>query len=544
MKIKTNKMRQTFTFTIILLFLFTKVNSQELEKNFTSVEINKQVSEYPDRFDVTSPLNSFVTFKYLLSKGKQNLYRSVNSYRIKEAFPKSSAPDAEVVKEKRDALLHTKMKEIIIYKDSVAGIITDFHLPPMYIITYLSFEDGKWLNAGEGLGDDLIDAREKFKEHSKSFLSTIHRIHELKIVSSDTASFLNYLKDNGKPPKEFVLQALVDHKIVIYGELHRRKASWDLMRSIITDRKFVKTTGTIFIELSSDKQDELNRFFANEKLDTEIILEIFRSVQIDGWYDRGMYEFLIELWKLNKNLSEENRINVVAVDEPRPYDSFNNNDSLENYMNHLLDRNEQMAKIISETIASQKGERNNLFIVGKWHAYKSSVLNRYEKRPKRAATPAAAAQLKEIFSQGEVFSIFSHCPIIRNDGFVFGKIRNGLFDQVFAELGNRPIAFNLKNSPFGKEPFDGIYEMNFDQQTGSFENNFDAYLFLEPLESEPEEYELYDIITDKFVAELERRAKMKNETVEQWFDVKEVSKEAIISKLKSKYENKKRWPDL
>ena len=536
-------MKQNLILIVLLLLLFTNVNSQEFGENFKSFEINKQVHEYSNQFDLSTPLNSFVTFKYLKSEGKQCLYKSVNSYRIKGFFPSHNTLDSKLSKEKKEALLNTKIKQIITYKDSIAGVITDYS-EPLCIITYLSLEDGEWLNAGEGLGNDLSDACEKFRKNASVFLGFIHKINELKTVSTDTTSFLNYLRNKGKVPEEFVLNALSNHKIVIYGELHRRKTSWDLLKRISRNPRFVKNVGTIFLELSSDKQNELNMFFSNEKLDKEIILDIFRNVQLNGWYDKGMYEFLIDLWILNKNLPKNARINVVAVDEPRPFVKFNNKEELEAHFNNILDRNEQMAKIISETIKTQKETRNNLFIVGAAHAYKSSVPGIGAGRPKSESKPTVAAQLVEIFSNEEVFTIFSHCPIISNNGTIHGRIRNGLFDDVFAKLGNRSIAFKLTESPFGIEPFDAIYEISYETLTGSFENNYDAYLFLESLETEPHEYLFYDIITDEYVEELKRRANLTDSKVEKWFDVEEVTKEDIISKLKNKYENKKRWSGL
>ena len=252
-----------------------------------------------------------------------------------------------------------------------------------------------------------------------------------------------------------------------------------------------------------------------------------------------MYEFLIELWKLNKTLPEGKRLSVVCVDEPRPFKSFKNYEEMKTHFDSILDRNEQMAKIISETIFTKKDIRNSLFIVGNGHAYKSPVpgfgVGRLESKP------TAAAQLSKIFSPEEVFSIFQHCPTISNNGTIHGLIRNGLFDSVFAKFGNTPLAFKLKDSPFGIEPFDGLYEITYDKETGDFENNYDACFFLEPLESEQGEYLLYDILTDEYVKELNRRAIMTNTSVEKWFGVSEATKEAIIEKLKSDSQNKKRW---
>ena len=54
----------------------------------------------------------------------------------------------------------------------------------------------------------------------------------------------------------------------------------------------------------------MDQFFANNKLDKEILLDILRNVQMQGWDDRGMYEFVIDLWNLNKKLPKKRRIKV------------------------------------------------------------------------------------------------------------------------------------------------------------------------------------------------------------------------------------------
>ena len=536
-------MKQALSITILVIFLSAISYSQDNAGNTNSIEINKKVNEYPNRFDLSSPLNSFITFKYLQSEGKQGSYQAVNSYRIKGFFPKPNLQNIEVSKKKIEDLLNTKIKEVIVYKDSIAAVITEYSAP-MCIVTYLSYEDGNWLNAGEDMGNDLNDLREIFKRKCNTFLDFVHRIKELKQTPIDTSSFIAYLNNNGEAPIDFILDALTNHKIVICGEVHRRKTSWDFMKNVINSHKFIEIVGTVFMELSSDKQNEIDKYFANEKLDTEIILNIFRDVQINGWYDRGMYEFLIEIWKLNKTLPEEKRMKVVCVDEPRPFDTFKNYEELKNHFSNALDRNEQMAKTISETILTKKDIRNSLFIVGNGHAYKSPVPGFGVGRPISESKPTAAAQLSKIFSRAEIFSIFQHCPIISNDGTIHGLIRNGLFDSTFAKFGNTPLAFKLKDSPFGIEPFDGLYEIIYDKETGDFENNYDAYLFLEPLELEQGEYLFYDILTDEYVKELNRRAIMTNTSVEKWFGVSEATKDAIIEKLKNYNQNKKRWTSL
>lgn len=105
-----------------------------------------------------------------------------------------------------------------------------------------------------------------------------------------------------------------------------------------------------------------------------------------------------------------------------------------------------------------------------------------------------------------MFTIFQHVLPGDNNGANKSPIRGGVFDKVFELNGNRPVGFALSGTPFGKEPFDGIYEIKYNIVTGSYSDNFDGYLFLHPIDNEPKAMPLTEVFTDEFVAEMKRRA--------------------------------------
>ena len=72
--------------------------------------------------------------------------------------------------------------------------------------------------------------------------------------------------------------------------------------------------------------------------------------------------------------------------------------------------------------------------------------------------------------------------------------------------GNKPIAFILKDSPWGKEPFDGLFDVSYKCNIGSFADNYDGYIFLGQLDTELSYGELYELYSDDFVKEFNRRA--------------------------------------
>ena len=339
-------------------------------------------------------------------------------------------------------------------------------------------------------------------------------------VQSDP--FVDYVKKNGLDPKSFILDKLANHQLVIYGETHKRESSWNLLKSVIKDPLFYKRTGIVFLEMSSDSQEKMDNFFANEIIDKEILLEILRCVQAEGWDDRGMYEFVIDLWNLNSRLVESEKIKVVLVDIPRPFGSLKTKEEYDNHFQNVPNRDQQMADIIEKSMKSCTDERGGLFIVGLAHAFKAKIsLGEY-------THVSAGVHLKERFSDKDVYITFTHMAIMDNTGNVAGLTRNGIFDNSFEQNGNKPVAFNLAGSPFGKEPFDAIIDFNTFEGIGNYEKNYDGYIFLMPLKDEGPYYMLPELITEDFVQELKRRAIIMGENWKEYgVKVKNITMEDV-----------------
>lgn len=245
------------------------------------------------------------------------------------------------------------------------------------------------------------------------------------------------------------------------------------------------------------------------------------------------------MW-VNHNLN--NKIKVVAADYPRPfYQHIASKEQYDSISRMPLDRNEIMAEIIENEINNSHDKRNYLFIVGLGHAYKSPALRRSSLLKNGLS---AGYILSEKLGKENVFSIFTHTVSVANNGYIFGKIRNGLFDYVFAENGNEKIAFDLKDSPFGKEWFDAT-ELQFDIKAGSFADNFDGYIFLQPVQEEVNNTPLYELYTDDFINEIKKRAKVANkENYKYWgVELKNLDRNELLNNMR-KVEGQKRWEDL
>jgi hypothetical protein len=447
-----------------------------------------------------SPLENYVARMHLWIEGK---YDTIYSGMI-DAIVRQS-PQQPYPQKAAELLLNSNVEQVITYKDSVALVFRKETNSDYYLVGLSVFKSGKWLGSGEDYcsAKNMNDAKQYIENMSIVHLNRLRQYNRQQIVSTDTLAFINYLKQYGENPINYLIDKLKNHKLVIYGELHFRKNSWDLLRQLIWSPEFSESTGTVFLELSQNAQPELDQFFNNQIREPNIILNIFRKEEIMGWNDKGMYDFLIELWDVNNKLI--NKINVIATDMPRMfYQNITNKEQCDSLYRTTCDRNEIMTETILNTMNNSQDKRNNLFIVGWEHAFKSPAKQRAGWQINGLS---AGFLLSDKIGKENVFSIFTHSPNISNNGIIFGKLRKGLFDHVFEKRRNIPVAFDLYNSPFGNELFDAA-DIRFDIQTGTFADNYDGYIFLQSLHEEVNNTPLYELYSDDFVEELKRRGRV------------------------------------
>jgi hypothetical protein len=499
--------------------------------------LSSRVRDHPNRFDLSAPVQAFVTMQYLKSEGRAGQYRSAASYRTRGFYPAADAPDETVAPERRLAILETPISGLLSYGDNVAAVITPFQ-DAMFLVTYLTRERGEWRHAGEDLGNDFDNACEVFRSKARNFSLIAARIEQLRAVSATDDRIAAFLRAHGQSPESLILEALAEHKLVIYGEVHRRRASWDLLRTVVANPEFANRVGTVCLELSSDAQPVLDAFFESDHPAPDALWSIFQNTQIDGWYDRGLFEFLNDMRVRQRHLPPNRRLRVVAVDQARPFGELVTADQMSRFFSTGADRNRQMATRIIDILRKAQDGRRALFIVGVGHAFRSKAPGFGDQRP---SPLSAAARLAEALGPGQVFTIWQHAPIIGNDGTIHGLARAGALDLALKRVGDRPVAFRIAGSPLANEPFDGLFEIMYAAEAGDWVTNYDAYLFLGPLATEPAEYLFSDHVTDAFVVELKRRAALMHATVEQWFGVPAATKDAIVRSIAARTSAPRRW---
>lgn len=511
-----------------ILFSFSIVCFAQLPSEFKIDAINKQVSEFQlDSINLSSPLDYYLSRAKVRLSGKGKEWQNISS----SMLDFSNNRDEEVDEYFRNYILNEKIDCIISYRDSVASIVTHTDGEDMYLLNNCWLEDGQWVNTGQRLANNMADAYDILSQQLPEALYNLPRISIINEVPKDVTPFFAYISTIKQSPEEFLLEMLSTHKLVINGEYHRRKVSWDMLKRLISLPDFHEKVGCVFMELPSWHQTTMDNFFDSDTLNTNLIIKIFQDEQLNGWWDRGEFEFLCDLWHLNKTLPGDKKVKVILADYQIPYSSISSREDAR----EAEDRNTHMADIIVNTINNSTDKRSSLFLVGCAHVYKSNQAGIASAAYGESEQLTAGAQIVNALGENNVFTVFQHVLPGDNHGGNKSQIRGGIFDAAFELNGNRPIGFKLADSPFGAEPFDGIYEIKYKTATGTYENNFDGYLFLSPIENEPKATPLTEIFTDEFVAEMQRRASvMGYDNLRQiWFGRRapELTKEYVIEAL-------------
>lgn len=143
-------------------------------------------------------------------------------------------PDEVIDDNIRDNVLNEKIDYIVTYRDSVASIVTHTDGEDILLLNNCWLEDGRWVNRGQGLAGNWDDAQEQLFHQLPEALYNLPRVAVINNLPKDVTPFLSYISTVDLSPENFLLDMLSTHKLVINGEYHRRKVSWDMLMRLIS----------------------------------------------------------------------------------------------------------------------------------------------------------------------------------------------------------------------------------------------------------------------------------------------------------------------
>ncbi len=305
-----------------------------------------------------------------------------------------------------------------------------------------------------------------------------------------------FLSAHGREPHAFMMEALAQHTLVVMGEVHNRPTYWAFNRELVRDPAFAEVVGTIYLELPANHQRNIDAFLAAGTCQKDLVIQMLRDYHDGGWPNQSTLEFFVTVWEVNQKLPADKRLRLCLVDQQWPWEKIR---TRADWRPYWVDRDSFMAENILKDRQTSADKRHGFFIVGMQHAMEGLYLG-----DQTTVRDCAGARLRQALGD-QLFTVFQHAPVITNNNETRGRLALGLIDSALAQLQDRPVAFTLREGPFGKLPFDGMPDA---KVYGSFRDGYDAYLYLTPLEDEILAPLIEGFYSDQFVREMDRRSRL------------------------------------
>jgi hypothetical protein len=303
---------------------------------------------------------------------------------------------------------------------------------------------------------------------------------------NEVQPYVSYLKDNAKPPLEYVMELFETYDLVILSErTHPETTQWEFIYKLTSDPKFIESVGHIFTEYGSVLQQPsleefLNTSDLSEKEVGRKIIRILRNFPTHpyGWNNNNFFDYLKRLYRLNQSLAADRKIKLYFSNVPWQWEGKTKEDYDLYWKTEMPNRDKIMAdRIISkfhEILESDSKRRKALVIMNTRHAYKTGgsfntgdfIFREFPKKTANVMFNTTASDFGDV-SGGNEQTIMDL------------SIQEGKWDTAFWMLGNTPLGFDFKHSPFGKDQFD--LHSGFAYSGLEYEDVFTGMIFYQPL---------------------------------------------------------------
>ncbi|MHC4179781.1 MAG: hypothetical protein ACYSWU_19910, partial [Planctomycetota bacterium] len=203
--------------------------SEQGPKLLQVYQVNKKVSDFPDKEDLSTPEASYAAANRIAASGDRGSWRRISVARLASKLPPADAKKREVSAEAAKEWLEAEILEVRIFRGTFASVFAGTTTTTKRIIDIRNLElhNGRWLNRGNDVVGTLDEARVRFSAACAYYAEDFRPSRRpMKDPDGYLKPFVEFLKDKGQEPKTLVMDALAKHKVVIMGEVHHRPKYW------------------------------------------------------------------------------------------------------------------------------------------------------------------------------------------------------------------------------------------------------------------------------------------------------------------------------
>jgi hypothetical protein len=350
------------------------------------------------------------------------------------------------------------------YLDNCIAIIETFFMN--YVSKYMSEEEtGKYFNSNfikDFIMKTYYNCLPNFKLLLIGLLSVILvSFSSARSQGDQITEMKNYIDKSGEEPSEYVISKFKDNDIIIINQFNSFRHEVDFVKSLISPLQ-KQNIHFLAIEYGNESdQAALDKIISAVNFNDEAAKSIISNFNEYGvWEYQEYLELFKEAWKTNRVLSKnDKKFRILLLNSPGT---------------NLIERSRFAPSIIYKEIIS-KGEKAVIYSTA-LHSLNNN--GEFSNFIQYAITPLLG-------QNKSIFSINFHSPWIildksGNSRFELTKPMNGMIDEVFSKNGNKPVGFDIKESPFENLLIEASYYNN--NKNRLFKNICNGYIFLVPFE--------------------------------------------------------------
>jgi len=271
--------------------------------NLQVYPVNRKVSDFPTNEDLSTPETAYANLSRLSASGDLGFWKRISEPSLAARMPDETGtrkPSQKAINE----TLNTKVVEVRVYSNCCAAVLAKVPTFLKATIDLRCFErvNGRWLNTGQDLYNDLEAARAKFarivafREAERAQASR----PPIANPAEHLKPFVEFLEQEGTDPEAFVLRALAERPVVIMGEVHNRPRYWAFNMALVRSPEFARRAKVIYLEFPINDQPLMDRFLAAPENDPTPVIEMLRDMFENGWPDQPTVEFCQAVWEVNQ----------------------------------------------------------------------------------------------------------------------------------------------------------------------------------------------------------------------------------------------------
>jgi len=307
------------------------------------------------------------------------------------------------------------------------------------------------------------------------------------LTKADHKPFVEYLKSNGKPPIEYVVDKFKQHDVVILGEGHRVRETCEFVSDLIEPLYYQAGIRYLAMEFLKYKNTSLaNQLVTGETYDEELVLDLFRDYG-EIWGYQEYMDILRAVWQVNHTLPPKaEKFIVIGLDSDWDINVLRTGRSLwrlPGVIQRMIARDKFMAKVLDWKVL-KKGQKALVHIGGHhdFTRYRQPIVKNEELLCE--GSPRFGCILYEKYKD-KIFQIMLHRrhsspKIIITDEAKSQPPLIGFLEDVLAKNGNVPVGFDVEGTPFAPLRDSKNYLFAY-QNYVVFSDIAQGYIFLKPL---------------------------------------------------------------